>query len=96
MWICFALVEGQVTYDSSEIKASPRRNKAMESKKFIQEKKKKKPKGNIQTHQSQGKRYKSKDLWQDEQLSICSYGREDYSLRQITFWYLLFKHHFTL
>lgn len=42
MWICFALVEGQVTYDSSEIKASPRRNKAMESKKFIQEKKKKK------------------------------------------------------
>lgn len=41
MWICFALVEGQVTYDSSEIKASPRRNEAMESKKFIQKKKKK-------------------------------------------------------
>lgn len=42
MWICFALVEDQVTYDSSEIKASPRRNEAMESKKFIQKKKKKK------------------------------------------------------
>lgn len=41
MWICFALVEDQVTYDSSEIKASPRRNEAMESKKFIQKKKKK-------------------------------------------------------